>query len=147
MYMVSSSPPRRYHVHKKREAGGGVGPGQTPREWLEGLDPVTFLEVKAAISDIEREREEARRRKLEERRSGPPEKPRKGRYLSLERVKCGKKGCRKCSGDHPELHGPYWYLYRPKKGGTGRTSEYVGKMLSEALAEEFGVPEDERAAG
>lgn len=122
-------------------------PEQTTREWLEALDPVEFQEIVHAISDIERDRQEARRKKLQERRSGPREKPRGGRYLRLERVKCGKKGCRKCSGDRPELHGPYWYLYRPKKGGEGRTSEYVGKALPDGLAEEFGVPEGERTAG
>jgi hypothetical protein len=124
-----------------------MGPEQTLREWLESLDPGAFVEVKAAISDIEREREEARRRKLEERRAGAREKAGSSRYLRLERVKCGKKGCRKCSGERPELHGPYWYLYRPKKDGKGRTSEYVGKALPEGLAEKFGIPEDERTAG
>ena len=122
-----------------------MGPEQTRREWLESLDPAEFQEIARTISDIERDRREVRRRKLEERRAGAREKPRSGRYLRLERVKCGKKGCKKC--DEGELHGPYWYLYRPKKGGTGRTSEYVGKTLPEELAEEFGVPEDERAAG
>jgi len=122
-------------------------PGQTTREWLESLDPVEFQEIARAISDIERNRQQARRRKLEERRDGARDKGRGGRYLRLERVKCGKKGCRKCSGEHPELHGPYWYLYRPKRGGAGRTSEYVGKALPQGLAEEFGVPEDERTAG
>ena len=108
------------------------------------MDPAEFVSISSMISDIERERAEQRRRKLEERRRKPD---RGGRYLRLERVKCGKKGCRKCAGEHLELHGPYWYLYRPKKDGQGRTSEYVGKMLPEGLAEEFGVPEDERAAG
>ncbi len=122
-------------------------PGRTTREWLESLDPAEFVEISSAVSDIQRDRQEARRRKLEERRSRPREKPRQSRYLRLERVKCGKKGCRKCAGEHAELHGPYWYLYRPKKGGGGRTSEYVGKALPEALAEEFGVPEDERTVG
>ncbi len=124
-----------------------MGPGRTTREWLESLDPAEFLEIARTISDIERDRQEARHRKMEERRSEPHEKARGGRYLRLERVKCGKKGCRKCAGEHPELHGPYWYLYRPKKGGGGRTSEYVGKALSEELAEEFGVPEEKRTAG
>src|SRR5687767_14777062 len=124
-----------------------MGPEQTTREWLESLDPAEFQEIVAAISDIERDRQEARRRKLEERRAGARDKGRGGRYLRLERVKCGKKGCRKCSGERPELHGPYWYLYRPKKGGEGRTSEYVGKSLPEGLAEEFGIPEEERRAG
>lgn len=120
---------------------------QTTRGWLESLDPAEFQEVVYTISDIQRERREARRRKLGERRSKTRERARKGRYLRLERVKCGKRGCSKCAGEHPELHGPYWYLYRPKKDGTGRTSEYVGKALPAELAEEFGVPEDRRTAG
>ena len=120
-----------------------MDPGRVMKEWLEALDPAEFVSISSMISDIERERAEQRRRKLEERRRRKPD--RGGRYLRLERVKCGKKGCKKC--DEGELHGPYWYLYRPKKGGTGRTSEYVGKTLPEELAEEFGVPEDERAAG
>jgi hypothetical protein len=124
-----------------------MDPGRTTREWLESLDPAEFREIARAISDIERDRREARRRKMEERRAGGRQKPRSGRYLRQERVRCGKRGCRKCSGEHPELHGPYWYLYRPKKGGEGRTSEYVGKALPDGLAEEFGVPEDEKAAG
>ena len=122
-------------------------PEQTTREWLESLDPAEFQEIARTIIDIERDRREARHRKLEERRVGAREKARSGRYLRLERVKCGKKACRKCSGERPELHGPYWYLYRPKKDGTGRTSEYVGKALPEGLAEEFDIPEGERTSG
>ena len=121
-------------------------PGRTAREWLEALDPAEFLEISSAVADIQREREEARRR--ERRRTGASRgRAGTGRYLRLERVRCGKKGCRKCAGDHPELHGPYWYLYRPKKGGSGRTSEYVGRVLPEELAREFGIPEDGRAVG
>jgi hypothetical protein len=122
--------------------------GQTPREWLESLDPAEFLEITAAVSDIQQERKEGRHRKLEERRlPKTSDKGRSGRHLRLERVKCGKDGCKKCSGENPERHGPYWYLYRPKKGGGGRTSKYVGKALPAELAEEFGVPEDKRTAG
>ena len=120
------------------------GPVQTTREWLESLDPAEFMEIASTISDIQREREQARRRKLEECRADARLNKHGGRYLQLERVRCGKKGCKKCSGEHPELHGPYWYLYRPKKSGEGRTSEYVGKVLPEALAGEFGVPEERR---
>jgi hypothetical protein len=120
--------------------------GRITREWLEGLDPVEFQEISYMISDIQRERAEARRRKREQRRSPARKKTNNGRYLELERVNCGKKGCKKCTGRSPELHGPYWYLYRPKENGAGRTSEYVGKVLPEKLAEEFGVPEDQRAA-
>ena len=114
------------------------------REWLEGLDPVEFREVSGMISDIQRERAEARREKREQRRSAARKKARNKRYLRLERVKCGKKGCKKCAAG--ELHGPYWYLYRPKQNGGGRTSEYVGKMLPPTLAEEFDVPEERRRA-
>ena len=121
-------------------------PRRATREWLESLDPVEFLEISAAISDIQRDRREARRRKLEERRAETRSRDRGGRYLRLERVKCGKKGCKKCTGENPELHGPYWYLYRPKKSGDGRTSEYVGKQLPEDLAAEFSIPEDRRRA-
>jgi hypothetical protein len=116
--------------------------GWITREWLEGLDPAEFREISAMISDIQRERASTRRRKLERRRSAAREKTRNRRYLELERVKCGKKGCKKCASG--ELHGPYWYLYRPKENGPGRTSEYVGKTLPKTLAEEFDIPEDQR---
>jgi hypothetical protein len=119
-------------------------PRPITREWLEGLDPAEFQEISAMISDIQRERAMARQLKLEQRRSAARKKAQNKRYLELERVKCGKKGCNKCAGG--ELHGPYWYLYRPKENGPGRTSEYVGKLLPEALAEEFDIPEDRRTA-
>ena len=118
--------------------------GRITREWLEGLDPVEFREISYMISDIQRERADARRRKLELRRSAARKNAQDRRYLKLERVNCGKKGCKKCAGG--ELHGPYWYLYRPKENAPGRTSEYVGKVLPQKLAEEFGVPEDDRSA-
>jgi hypothetical protein len=123
---------------------GEMESGRITREWLEGLDPAEFQEISYMISDLQRERAEARRRKREQRRSTAREKAHNRRYLELERVKCGKKGCKKCS--HGELHGPYWYLYRPKENGPGRTSEYVGKVLPETLAEEFDIPEDRRTA-
>ena len=94
------------------------------------------------ISDVQRERAEARREKLELRRSAARKKARSRRYLRLERVKCGKKGCKKCATG--ELQGPYWYLYRPKLNGKGRTSEYVGKVLPQPLAEEFDIPDYQR---
>ncbi|HKH37508.1 MAG TPA: hypothetical protein VKA82_10115 [Rubrobacter sp.] len=119
--------------------------GRVTREWLEGLDPAEFQEISAMISDVQRERAMARRQKLEQRQSvARKKKGRNSRYLELERVKCGKKGCRKCASG--ELHGPYWYLYRPKENRPGRTSQYVGKVLPETLAEEFDIPEDQRTS-
>jgi len=118
--------------------------GRITREWLEGLDPVEFREISNMISEIEHERAEGRRQKLDQRRSAAREKSRNRRYLRLERVKCGKKGCKKCGSG--ELHGPYWYLYRPKQNGKGRTSEYVGKVLPQPLAEEFDIPKEQRAS-
>ena len=118
--------------------------GRITREWLEGLDPAEFQEISYMISDIQRERAQARRRKLEQRRSTARKKVLNGRYLELERVKCGKKACKKCTSG--KLHGPYWYLYRPKENAPGRTSEYVGKVLPETLAEEFEIPEDQRTS-
>jgi hypothetical protein len=118
--------------------------GRITREWLEGPDPAEFQEISALISDVQRERAHARRRKLDQRRSAARKKAHNSRYLELERVRCGKKGCKKCASG--ELHGPYWYLYRPKENGPGRTSEYVGKVLPEILAEEFDIPEDRRMA-
>lgn len=51
---------------------------------------------------------------------------REGKNLTyrLEKVRCGKKGC-KCVGG--ELHGPYWYSYWSEGGKT--KSRYVGKKL------------------
>ena len=119
-------------------------PGRITREWLEALDPAEFLEIASMISDIRRERAEARQRERDRRQEPAGERPGSRRYLELERVKCGKRGCNKCASG--ELHGPYWYLYRPKKDTPGRTSEYVGKVLPPQLAEEFGIQEDQRRA-
>ncbi len=62
-----------------------------------------------------------------------------GRWLNLERVKCGKPRCKKCADGVG--HGPYYYLYltNPK---TGRyTSKYVGKPanVTEEMRQEFGI--------
>jgi hypothetical protein len=118
--------------------------GRVSRRWLEGLDPAEFREISAMISDIQRERAVARQQKLEQRRSAARNKAKNKRYLELERVKCGKKGCKKCAGG--DLHGPYWYLYRPKENRPGRTSQYIGKVLPKTLAEEFDIPDDRRTA-
>lgn len=44
----------------------------------------------------------------------------------LERVRCGKVGC-KCAGENGQLHGPYWYAYWRDDGRL--KSRYVGKQL------------------
>src|ERR671912_600201 len=121
-----------------------MDPGRGNGEGLEGLDPGGVHESAAMVSGIQRERAIERRRKLEQRRSATRQKAQDKRYLELERVKCGKKACKKCASG--ELHGPYWYLYRPKETGSGRTSEYIGKVLPETLAEEFDIPDDQRTA-
>ncbi len=48
------------------------------------------------------------------------------RLYQLERVRCGKTGC-KCAGANSELHGPYWYVYWRDDGKL--KSRYVGKQL------------------
>ncbi|MCU0552881.1 MAG: hypothetical protein MUC48_26420 [Leptolyngbya sp. Prado105] len=48
----------------------------------------------------------------------------------LEKIKCGKKGCKCASG---ALHGPYWYAYR--WNGKKVVSEYIGKTLKTARTE------------
>ncbi len=50
-----------------------------------------------------------------------------GVYFRLERVFCNKPNCKKCNGDKPKGHGPYWYSYK-----NGRR-EYVGKKRKEEL--------------
>ena len=47
------------------------------------------------------------------------------RLYQLERVRCGKVGC-KCAGVQGELHGPYWYAYWRDEGKL--RSRYVGKQ-------------------
>ena len=44
----------------------------------------------------------------------------------LERVCCGKTGC-KCARANGDLHGPYWYAYWRDDGKL--KSRYVGKQL------------------
>jgi len=46
----------------------------------------------------------------------------------LERVRCGKPGCRKCAA---EGHGPYWYGYF-REGGKVR-KKYIGRELPPEL--------------
>jgi hypothetical protein len=48
------------------------------------------------------------------------------RFYQLERIRCGKVGC-KCVGKNGELHGPYWYAYWRDQGHLKTC--YVGKRL------------------
>ncbi|NJL21072.1 MAG: hypothetical protein HC895_10040 [Leptolyngbyaceae cyanobacterium SM1_3_5] len=48
------------------------------------------------------------------------------RLYQLERVRCGKAGC-KCQGEKGQLHGPYWYAYWRTEGKL--KSRYVGKQF------------------
>lgn len=49
-----------------------------------------------------------------------------------ELVRCGKKNCKCAKGIG---HGPYWYKYYNEGGRT--RSEYIGKHLSETLAQQL----------
>jgi hypothetical protein len=51
------------------------------------------------------------------------------RFYQLERIRCGKVGC-KCAGKNGELHGPYWYAYWRDHGHLKTC--YVGKRLRQA---------------
>ena len=51
------------------------------------------------------------------------------RCYRLEKIKCGKKGCRCTRG---ELHGPYWYAYYRENGRM--RCEYMGKSLPESVS-------------
>lgn len=56
---------------------------------------------------------------LEERRAG-------GMTYRLQRVKCGKPGCKCADGSG---HGPYWYAF--SREGDRVKSKYIGKILKE----------------
>jgi len=48
------------------------------------------------------------------------------KIYQLERVRCGKPGC-KCAGENGVFHGPYWYAYWRDTGKL--KSRYIGKIL------------------
>jgi hypothetical protein len=56
----------------------------------------------------------------------------------LERVRCGKEGCKCVEG---KLHGPYWYAYWSEGGKT--VSQYIGKELPKGVK----PPQDTRPRG
>jgi len=111
------------------------------RRQLEKMGTAQLERLAGRVAEILAERQQApaepeptgsaSREVVERRRSGAG----KGRWLQLERVKCGKPNCKKCAGG--PAHGPYWYLYRPNQKTGRQTSEYVGKTLRPELAAEF----------
>jgi hypothetical protein len=66
-------------------------------------------ELKELTQTLLAEREDEKRRfeQQSKRRTS------KGVRIRLERVRCGQKRCRKCSGEGLG-HGPYWYAYFPR---------------------------------
>ena len=102
-----------------------------------------FQEISDMISDIQRERADgAASRDWNGAGPRPARRPATNAISDWNASSAARKAAR--SAPAGELHGPYWYLYRPKEKGPGRTSEYVGKVLPQRLAEEFDIPEDQR---
>ena len=79
----------------------------------------TLIEARALI---DRERQVTKQRKILEVNQTTHKSYR------LERVRCGKQGCKCASGN---LHGPYWYAYWTEKGKT--RSQYIGKRLPKGI--------------
>lgn len=86
-----------------------------------------YIELEALVQELEQQSatpepvETKGREVVEVRRMGD-------RLHQLERVRCGKAGCR-CAGKNGELHGPYWYAYWRDNGKL--KSRYVGKQLKQ----------------
>src|SRR5215210_7969034 len=62
---------RKANLLIRSQSGRRGGQRRTTREWLESLDPAEFQEIFQATSEIECDRQDARHRKLEEKRRGP----------------------------------------------------------------------------
>lgn len=52
----------------------------------------------------------------------------------LEKVSCGKSGCKKCGGTR-QAHGPYWYVYHRR--GDKVVKCYVGKKWPDEKSKRF----------
>ncbi len=92
-------------------------------------------ELKELAQTLLAEREEEKRRSEQQSKRTAS----KGLWIRLERVRCGQKRCRKCSGEGPG-HGPYWYAYFYDEAGKMR-SRYLGKTLPDEYRQL--LPEEE----
>lgn len=108
--------PKRLNFDKLRESLQRLSLEQARQLYTEMGAIVQVLEQKAASSIMATA---TRREVLETRNMGD-------RLYQLERIRCGKVGC-KCAGEHGELHGPYWYAYW--REDEKLKSRYVGKRL------------------
>lgn len=108
--------PRRSHFDKLRAALHQLNLEQARQLYAELGELVQALEQQATIpASLEAKGREV----VQTQHLGD-------RLYQLERVRCGKAGC-KCAGAQGELHGPYWYAYWRDDGKL--KSRYIGKRL------------------
>ena len=108
--------PKRLNFDKLRESLQQLSLEQARQLYTDLSAVVQALEQKASSSATVTAN---RREVLETKNIGD-------RFYQLERIRCGKVGC-KCAGEHGELHGPYWYAYW--RDDEKLRSRYVGKRL------------------
>lgn len=97
-------------------------PGTWPEEEREPEIPVAELEKLVLTADRRKRRGSKARRVADD---YPV------RYR-LEYVRCGRENCRCNSRVPEEMHGPYWYSYKPGRGGK-TVGKYVGKKLPKGV--------------
>lgn len=107
---------KRPNLDKLRTALGQLSLAQAKQLYEELGEIVHSLEQQAADGEavVAKEREVVETQHVDD------------RLYQLERVRCGKVGC-KCAGKDGELHGPYWYAYWRENGKL--KSRYVGKRF------------------
>jgi len=99
------------------------------QDWLYEASRGDLLHVQRLVGDLLAAAEEVQppdrpdRLVMEERRVG-------GRTYRLEKVRCGKPGCKSCP--HPKKGKGYWYAYFRRGGKV--VSEYIGKTLPAPLS-------------
>jgi hypothetical protein len=108
--------PKRSNFDKLRAALGQLDLDQARQLYVELGEIVQALEQQSTLAEPTGAKG---REVVETQRMGD-------RFYQLERVRCGKVGC-KCAGENGELHGPYWYTYWRNEGKL--KSRYVGKQL------------------
>ena len=97
---------------------------------LEGMDVMELCRLRSAVDEVltaKRIAESASKGEPPPTRGDGGEVRSGEGTLRREKVRCGKKACKKCA-DGPS-HGPYWYLYYYRKGKLA--SRYLGKDLPE----------------